>query len=90
MISKKSSLKSKKISPVVARINRVEGQVRGVRKMYELNPCDCVSLVTQVQAARSALGKIAEVILADEAERCVDERDMERLEKVVKTTFKSI
>ncbi len=82
--------KTRKLNPIIARLNRIEGQIRGVKKLYEKDPCDAVSIVTQVQAVRAALGMVAEMVLADEANRCVDEGDVEKLEEIVKTTFKTI
>jgi DNA-binding FrmR family transcriptional regulator len=87
---KNKKLKSKEHSPVAIRFNRIVGQIEGIKRMYESDPCDCVSLVTQIQAARAALNQVAKLILADEAGRCVERGDNVKLEEVVRTTFKVI
>lgn len=85
-----SSKKDGKMDPIVARINRIEGQVAGIRRMYTEENCDCEAIVQQIQAARSALGKVAGLILANEAGDCVEKEDMERLKKIVDSTFKAL
>ncbi len=78
-----------KKDPVVTRINRIEGQIQGIKRMYEARRA-CTEIVQQVQAARAALGKLAGVLLSDEARRCVDAGDLKELEKIVTKTFKTI
>lgn len=80
--------KKGKVDPVIARLNRIEGQVAGIRRMYEKDACDCEAIVQQVQAARSALGKVAGLVLTDEVDRCVEEEDIKRIKKIVDDTFK--
>lgn len=75
--------------PIVSRIKRIEGQVAGVGRMYQAGR-DCIEVVQQVQAARAALGRLATVLLLDEAEQCVKKGDMKELEKIVKKTFKAV
>ena len=77
------------VDPTTARINRIQGQIKAVGRMYE-NGEDCASIVQQVQAARSALGKVAGILLADEAKRCVQKGNVKELEEVVEKTFKTI
>jgi len=43
---------------LLARLARVEGQVRGVRKMVEEDRY-CIDVVTQINAAQAALDKIS-------------------------------
>ena len=74
--------------PIVSRINRAQGQVKAVKRMYESGKSDCVSMVQQIQAARSALAKVAEMLLADEANRCAEKGDIKKLRQVVNRTFK--
>jgi DNA-binding FrmR family transcriptional regulator len=74
---------------VTRRINRIEGQIRGLKKMYTNNPCDCGSLVQQIQAVRAALGGLARVILIDEARRCAEEGDVEEFGGIIQKIFKS-
>ena len=84
--------KSTKSEPdeVLLRLNKVKGQIEGVIRMYEKNPCDCISLITQIKAARSALTGVAQLLLKNEAGRCVEEGELKKLEEVVRTTFKTV
>lgn len=52
------------------RLSRVEGQVRGVRKMVEEDRY-CIDVVTQVSAAQAALDKIALGLLDGHARVCM-------------------
>ena len=56
----------------LARLNRVEGQVRGVRRMIE-EGAYCIDILTQIQAAQSAMGAVARKILSKHLESCVTE-----------------
>lgn len=52
------------------RLARVEGQVRGVRKMVE-DDRYCIDVVTQVSAAQAALDKVALGLLDGHARVCM-------------------
>ncbi len=52
------------------RLNRVEGQLGGIRKMLENDkPCD--EIIIQLNAAKAALQKISQIILEDHLDHCV-------------------
>jgi len=53
-----------------ARLARIEGQIRAVRKMVD-DERYCVDVVRQVQAARGALSSLETVIVEDHVETCV-------------------
>jgi CsoR family transcriptional regulator, copper-sensing transcriptional repressor len=55
---------------VVSRLKRIEGQVRGLEKMVEEDRY-CIDVLTQVNAARAALEKVALVLLRSHTEHCV-------------------
>jgi len=55
---------------VVARINRIEGQVRGLKKMVE-GDRDCMQVLKQIAAASGALRSLGAVILEDHLKGCV-------------------
>ena len=57
-------------SSLVKRLNRVEGQVRGIAKMIEEDRY-CVDVLTQVAAVRSALDAMALQMLRDHTHGCV-------------------
>ncbi len=53
------------------RLNRIEGQVRGLSRMVEDNRY-CIDIVTQVAAVRAALKKVEEEVLRDHVAHCVE------------------
>jgi DNA-binding FrmR family transcriptional regulator len=54
------------------RLARVEGQIRGVRKMVEEDRY-CIDVVTQVNAAQAALDKVSLALLDGHARVCMRE-----------------
>jgi CsoR family transcriptional regulator, copper-sensing transcriptional repressor len=58
-------------SSVLKRLKRIEGQVRGLSRMVE-DDRYCIDIVTQLSAARAALRKAEEEILADHVSHCVE------------------
>lgn len=55
---------------LLKRLNRVEGQVRGVAKMIE-DDRYCIDILTQISAIRSALDAAAMQLLEDHTRGCV-------------------
>jgi len=53
------------------RLNRIEGQVRGVARMVEEDSY-CIDILTQVQAARAALVKVEAELLKDHLGHCIE------------------
>ena len=53
------------------RLNRIEGQVRGLARMVE-DERYCIDIVTQIGAVRAALRGVEEEILRDHVAHCVD------------------
>lgn len=56
--------------PLVARLKRIEGQVRGLEKMVDEDRY-CIDVLTQVSAARAALENVALLLLRDHTQHCV-------------------
>jgi DNA-binding FrmR family transcriptional regulator len=54
----------------LARLRRIEGQVRGLVKMVEEERY-CVDILTQVKAVRAALKRVEESVLREHVEHCV-------------------
>jgi len=52
------------------RLARIEGQVRGISRMVE-EGAYCIDIITQIQAAQSALGAVAKRILRKHIGHCV-------------------
>ena len=57
-------------SAVLARLKRVEGQVRGIQRMVESDTY-CIDVLTQVSAATRALESVAMQLLDDHIRHCV-------------------
>lgn len=56
---------------VASRLNRIEGQVRGLSKMVD-DDRYCIDVVNQVQAVIAALRKVEGEILKDHIGHCVE------------------
>jgi DNA-binding FrmR family transcriptional regulator len=55
---------------LLARLSRIEGQVRGVSRMIEEDRY-CIDVLNQIQAIKAALKKVEEDILKSHAAHCV-------------------
>ena len=53
------------------RLNRIEGQVRGLSKMLEEDRY-CIDVITQIAAVRAALDRVEEELLRDHVAHCVE------------------
>ncbi len=66
------------------RLNRIEGQVRGISRMVEEDRY-CIDVITQLSAVRAALRRVEEEVLRDHVAHCVEEaitkgdRDAQRI-----------
>ncbi len=58
-------------SSCVKRLNRIEGQVRGLTRMVEEDRY-CIDVITQVSAVRAALKRVEEEVLRDHVAHCVE------------------
>ena len=56
---------------LVTRLNRIEGQVRGIGRMVTEGRY-CIDILTQLQAVRAALGKVETAILQDHLNKCIE------------------
>ena len=57
-------------NPLLNRLSRIEGQVRGIRGMLEKDAY-CVDILVQVAAANSALNSFSKELLAQHISTCV-------------------
>ncbi len=55
---------------LIHRLNRIEGQIRGIKGMVERNAY-CIDIITQVAAARAALNSFNKEVLAAHVKTCV-------------------
>jgi DNA-binding FrmR family transcriptional regulator len=56
---------------LLARLNRIEGQVRGITRMIEEGRY-CIDVLTQVNAARAALAKVESEMLKTHLNHCIE------------------
>ena len=64
-------MQSETKAAVLKRLNRIEGQVRGVARMVDEDRY-CIDIMTQILAARAALRRAEEEILRDHVGHCVE------------------
>jgi len=55
----------------VKRLNRIEGQVRGIARMVE-DDRYCIDVMTQISAVQAALKRVADEVLKDHVAHCVE------------------
>jgi DNA-binding FrmR family transcriptional regulator len=55
---------------LVTRLNRIEGQIRGIRRMVQ-EPRLCIEILQQLAAAEAALNRISLSVLRHHVENCV-------------------
>ncbi|MEK3885362.1 metal-sensitive transcriptional regulator [Paenibacillus sp. PL2-23] len=60
-------------SSLTSRLNRIEGQIRGIKGMIEKDTY-CDDVLTQIAAAQSALNGVAKLLLEGHLKTCVMER----------------
>ncbi len=63
---------TKEFKDLLNRLNRVEGQIRGIKRMLEENAY-CTDILVQVSAANAALNSFNKVLLAEHIRTCVAE-----------------
>lgn len=57
--------------PILNRLRRIEGQVRGIASMIE-DERYCIDVLTQVRAARAALARVETALLKDHLNHCIE------------------
>ena len=67
-----SMLDAQQQQALVTRLNRIEGQVRGIRRMVQ-EPRLCVEILQQLAAAEAAMNRISLAILKFHVQKCVVE-----------------
>jgi DNA-binding FrmR family transcriptional regulator len=70
---------------ILARLKRIEGQVRGLQRMVE-GDVYCIDILTQITAASNALKKVAVGLLDDHIRHCVAEGSEEGVDMVREAT----
>ncbi len=67
---------------LIHRLNRIEGQVRGIRKMVEKDAY-CTDILVQVAAVNAALNSFNKILLANHIRTCVTQDILEGKEETV-------
>lgn len=68
-------------------LNRIRGQVDGIANMIE-EQRDCLDVVQQIMAARSALARVGKEFITKEAVRCSrSTKNHEKLDVLLKQLF---
>lgn len=62
----------KEYKDLIHRLNRIEGQIRGIKGMVEKDAY-CTDILTQVAAANAALNSFSKVLLENHIRTCVVE-----------------
>ncbi|MBT7609440.1 MAG: metal-sensitive transcriptional regulator [Bacteriovoracaceae bacterium] len=65
-----TDLKGANHKALLSRVNKIEGQVRGIKKMID-DEKYCVDVLTQIKASRSALKSLELLILEGHLNHCV-------------------
>ncbi|KAB2334828.1 metal-sensing transcriptional repressor [Cytobacillus depressus] len=91
-LSERKSHHSDKVKKnLVTRLNRIEGQIRGIKGLIERDTY-CDDVITQISATQSALNSVAKILLEGHLKTCVVDRlqegDTEVLDEVLITIQK--
>ncbi|MCR4671933.1 MAG: metal-sensing transcriptional repressor [Lachnospiraceae bacterium] len=90
-IHEKTDRSEEQVRKLLNRLNRIEGQIRGIQKMVE-NNAYCPDILVQVSAASCALNSFSRELLASHIRNCVADDirsgNDETIEELVKLTQK--
>jgi DNA-binding FrmR family transcriptional regulator len=88
---RKSHHSDKMKSNLISRLNRIEGQIRGVKGLIEKDTY-CDDVLNQIAAAQSALNSVGRLLLEGHMKSCIVERiqsgDHEVIEELLITVNK--
>ncbi|WP_373599669.1 metal-sensitive transcriptional regulator [Paraclostridium bifermentans] len=78
---------------LIKRLNRIEGQVKGIQKMVEEERY-CVDILVQISAIRSAINKVGNIILENHIKGCVSNSikngEVEKSEELISELMETI
>lgn len=78
---------------LIKRLNRIEGQVKGIQKMVEEERY-CVDILVQISAIRSAINKVGNIILENHIKGCVSNSikngELEKSEELISELMETI
>jgi len=67
---KKKDRSREEVKALIHRLNRIEGQIRGIRSMVE-NDAYCVDILTQSSAVTAAMNAFNKALLGEHIRTCV-------------------
>jgi CsoR family transcriptional regulator, copper-sensing transcriptional repressor len=79
---RKSHHSDKTKNNLITRLNRIEGQIRGVKGLIDRDTY-CDDVITQISAIQSALNSVGKILLEGHLKSCVVERIQEGDEEVL-------
>lgn len=80
--NKKKERTPEEYKALMNRLNRIEGQIKGIKRMLE-NDAYCPDILIQVSAANAALNSFSKLLLANHIHTCVVDDIKEGKEGVV-------
>ena len=86
---KKKERSEKEYRDLIHRLNRIEGQIRGIKRMVE-EDAYCPDILVQVSAANAALNSFNKVLLANHIRTCVAEDIREGKDETVDELVKTL
>ncbi len=79
---RKSHHSEKTKKNLVTRLNRIEGQIRGIKGLIERDTY-CDDVITQISATQAALNSVAKLLLEGHMKSCIVERIQEGDDEVI-------
>jgi DNA-binding FrmR family transcriptional regulator len=78
----------------LARMKKIEGQIRGIQKMIENNRY-CIEIVDQITAARKALYMASLIVIKGHVDECVTDaikagNSNEKIDELIDTMYKFV
>ena len=89
--SRKKNRSPEAYKKLLNRLNRIEGQIRGLKNMVE-NDAYCIDILTQVTAADAALNSFSKELISEHIKTCVSKDiangNFESIDELVETLKK--
>ncbi|MCP2519976.1 metal-sensitive transcriptional regulator [Candidatus Aminicenantes bacterium AC-335-A11] len=74
---------------IISRLNKIEGQLSGIRKMVE-SERPCIEILTQISSIHEALRGVGKVIMRNYLETCVTEAIRSKDPQKADETYKNL
>ncbi len=91
VLIERATILRKQKKNLVTRLNRIEGQIRGIKGLIEKDVY-CDDVITQISATQAALNSVAKILLEGHMKNCIVERiqegDLEVVDELLVTIQK--